>query len=326
MEQSNHAKSNSKSGNFAGAVKIIIENWKRASVMEGAAEMAYYLLLSLIPLLLVLANLIPLLPFSPTEAVSFIESSFPKDVSIILVPIVEEYMASASGGAISIGLLASIWSASNVFSTLRNGLDEVYGAKSKNNFIIARILSLVIMIVMLLLVGIAVFIFVFGEQILNFASDFFEIDVPFIQEFLFVRWLALPVLLIIVTFIVYQYVPNHHLNYKYSIPGTIFASIGLVLLSQSFTLITRFMGADALANATLGGFIALMLFLYLSNVVLLFGALINTLIFELKNKISVPEYEKRIHEKEERKETHYQGYPDETKIQLLKRKIYKINE
>lgn len=325
MEQSNHAKSNSKSGGFVGAVKIIMKNWERASVMQGAAEMAYYLLLSLIPLLLVLANLIPLLPFSPAEAVSFIESSFPADVSTMLVPIVEEYMASASGGAISIGLLAAIWSASNVFSTLRRVLDEVYGAKSTSNFIIARILSLVIMIAILLLVGIAVFIFVFGEQILNFVSDFFQIEIPFIQEFLFARWLALPILLIIVTLIVYQYVPNHHLSFKYSIPGAIFASIGLVLLSQFFTFITQFMGGDAIANATLGGFIALMLFLYLSNVVLLFGALVNTLIFELRNKISVPEYETEIHEKEEKEDTKYQGYPDEAETTLLKRKIYKIN-
>src|SRR5690625_5022926 len=214
MEQSNHAKSNSKSGGFVGAVKIIMENWERASVMQGAAEMAYYLLLSLIPLLLVLANLIPLLPFSPAEAVSFIESSFPSDVSTMLIPIVEDYMASASGGAISIGLLASIWSASNVFSTLRRVLDEVYGVKLTNNFIIARILSLVIMIAILLLVGTAVFVFVFGEQILNFVSDFFEIEIPFIREFLLARWITLPLILIIVTIIVYQFLPNHHLKIK----------------------------------------------------------------------------------------------------------------
>ncbi|HLR91572.1 MAG TPA: YhjD/YihY/BrkB family envelope integrity protein, partial [Atopostipes sp.] len=121
------------------------------------------------------------------------------------------------------------------------------------------------------------------------------------------------------------FVPNHHLKIKYALPGAIFASIGLVLLSQFFTLITQFMGGDAITNATLGGFIALMLFLYLANVVLLFGALINTLTFELRNNISVPEYELERHEKEERKESRWQGYPDENEVKVLKRKIYKVN-
>lgn len=325
MERGKTANTNNESGGFVGALKIIMKNWERADVMQGAAEMAYYLLLSLIPLLLVLANVIPLLPFSPNEVVSFLESSFPQDVNAMLIPIVEDYMASANGGAISLGLLASIWSASNVFSTLRRVLDEVYGSQVKSNFIIARILSLFIMVAILLLVGIAVFTFVFGEQILNFMSDFLGIEIPFIQEFLLARWITLPILLFLVTIIVYQFVPNHHLKIKYAIPGAIFASIGLVILSQFFTLITQFMGGDAITNATLGGFIALMLYLYLSNVVLLFGALLNTLAFELQNQISVPEYELELHEREERKETKWQGYPDENEMKILKRKVYKTN-
>lgn len=325
MKHDQAIRSNGKSGSIVHAIKIIMENWKRANVMQGAAAMAYYLLLSLIPLLLVLANVIPLLPLSPDQAISFIENSFPPDVATMLVPVVEDYLASASGGAISIGLLASIWSASNVFSTLRRVLDKVYGVELKNNFIIARVLSLVIMIAILLLVGSALFVFVFGEQILDFVRDYFEIEIPILQGFLHVRWITLPLILIIVTFIIYQFLPNHHLKLKYSIPGAILASVGLVILSQTFTIISRLMGGDAITNQTLGGFIVLMLFLFLSNTVILFGALINTLIFELKNNISVPDYEMQVHEKEEREKSKWPGYPDEADTILLKRKIYKIN-
>ena len=325
MKHDQAVRSNGKLGSFAHALKIIMENWKRANIMQGAAAMAYYLLLSLVPLLLVLANLIPLLPFSPAQAISLIETSFPPDVATMLIPIVEDYLASTSGGAISIGVLASIWSASNVFSTLRRVLDEVYGVKLKNNFIIARVLSLVIMIAILLLVGSALFIFVFGEQILELVRAYFELEIPFLQGFLHARWITLPLILIIVTTIIYQFLPNHHLKLKYSIPGAIFASVGLVILSQTFTLISRLMGGDAITNQTLGGFIVLMLFLFLANTVILFGALINTLIFELKNNISVPDYEMQVHEKEERAKRKWPGYPNESDTILLKRKIYKVN-
>lgn len=309
---------------FIDAIKIIMDNWTRASVMQGAAEMSYYLLLSLVPILLVIANIIPLLPINTTEILSVIEQAVPGDVSELLMPIVTGYLESSSGGAISIGLLASIWSASNVFSTLRRVLDDVYGASAKKNFVIARLLSLAIMLVILLVVGAAVFVFVFGEQIFTLFNEFFDIQLPFVQEALQLRWIALPLILFFVGLIVYDLVPNHHLNIKYAIPGSIFMTIGLVILSQSFSLISQLMGGDAATNQTIGGFIVLMLFLYISSAIILIGALVNTLTFELKNSQSVLSYETDLQEREKLKESDWPGYPDENETVILKRKIYKV--
>ena len=86
------------------------------------------------------------------------------------------------------------------------------------------------------------------------------------------------------------------------------------------------MGGDAIANQTIGGFIALMLFLYFANVVILFGALLNTLLFEIKNDQSVLDYESELAEKEKLEDSDWQGYPDEDKVVLLKRKLYKVSE
>lgn len=86
------------------------------------------------------------------------------------------------------------------------------------------------------------------------------------------------------------------------------------------------MGGNAIANQTIGGFIALMLFLYFANVVILLGALLNTLIFEIKNGQSVLDYESERAEKEMLKESGWQGYPDEDTTVLLKRKLYKVSK
>ncbi|MDN6194872.1 MAG: YihY/virulence factor BrkB family protein [Atopostipes suicloacalis] len=313
-----------KSKSFMSIFTIILDNWKRASVMQGAAAMTYYLLLSLLPILLVFANVIPLLPFSSGEAISFIESAFPADITQILIPIVKNYLESGSGGAISLGLLASIWSASKVFSTLRKVLDDVYGATEKKNFIISRLLSLLVMLVILVVVGASVFIFVFGRQILSFIESFFEIQVAFFETFLVLRWMLFPLVLILVGLIIYDLVPNHHLKINYALPGTIFVTVSLILLSQSFSLLTNYIGGDAIANQTIGGFIALMLFLFIGNVLILFGALINTMFYEIKNGESVTKYEMRLSKKEDMKSANWTGYPDEKEDILLKRKLYKI--
>ena len=305
-------------------VKIAQSNWERATVNQSAAEMAYFLLLSLFPILLVLANIIPLLPIDPNEVLNMVQDFVPQDIYGVIEPIITSYLESGSGGAISFGLLAALWSASRVISILRRVLDEVYGSEPTSNFIVGRIVSLFMMIAIVLVIGLAIFAFVFGEQILLFIQETIGITIPFIQQFLLLRWVVLVVILFLVFLIVYWFVPNHHLTFKYSYQGGVFATIGWVLLTQGFSVYLSLAGGDAVANATFGAFIALMIFLYLSSLILLLGALINAMIFEWQNYMSVPEYEAKKRNEKRLKDSDWKGYPSEADTIILKRKLYKV--
>lgn len=306
-------------------IHVLQSNWERAEVTQSAAEMAYFLLLSLLPVLLVIANIIPLLPMATSDVLSFISDMIPPDIYNVLEPTIESYLQSASGGAISFGLLAAIWSASKVINTLRNNLNDVYGVVQESNFIVARILSVLVMLAILMVIGLTVFLFVFGEQILNIVQDFVGISIPFIQEFLVLRYIVLVVILFVVFFIVYRFVPNHSLTIKYSYPGAIFTTVGWLVLVQGFSIYMNLAGGDAVANATFGAFIALMLFLYLSSIIILLGGLLNTIIFEWKRRESVPEYESNLKLKEQLEDSSYRGYPDETDTLILRKRLYKVN-
>lgn len=306
-------------------ITIAQSNWERATINQSAAEMAYFVLLSLLPLLLVLANIIPLFPMDTAEVLELVQSAMPSDIYSVLEPTLESYLESASGGAISFGLLAALWSASKVITILRRVLDDVYGAVQKSNFVVARILSLVVMIAILAVIGLAIFVFVFGEQILLLVQQTLGFDIPFIQEFLIFRWVVLMAILLGVFVIVYRYVPNHSLTLKYSIPGAIFATIGWLALTQGFSLYVQYAGGDQLANATFGAFIALMLFLYFSSTIVLLGALINAMLFEWNEHQSVEQYEAERRRRKELEKSAWTGYPDENHTVILKRKLYKVN-
>ncbi|GAA0366698.1 YihY/virulence factor BrkB family protein [Alkalibacterium iburiense] len=307
-------------------IKIAQSNWERATVNQSAAEMAYFLLLSLFPILLVIANIIPLLPFETNEVLGLVGDFVPQDIYGVIEPILESYLESGSGGAISFGLLAALWSASKVITILRRVLDDVYGSVQKSNFIIGRILSLVIMISIFLVIGAALFAFIFGEEILLFIQETIGVTIPFIQEFLLLRWVVLIVILFLVFLIVFRFVPNHSLTLRYSYQGAIFATIGWLILTQGFSIYVSFAGGDAVANATFGAFIALMLFLYLSSMIILLGALMNAMIFEWKNHISVPDYEAKKRYEEKLEDSDWTGYPRGSETKILKRKLYKVNK
>ena len=211
---------NTKQASFKDKLKSILEvakpNWERAEVSSNAAELAYFTLLSLFPVLLVVANVIPLFPIKASDVLPILETGVPPDIYNILAPILENYLSSSSGGAISIGLITSLWAASKAFNALQNVLNSVYGVKARENFIIVRLVSFLVQLAIVAIVGALIFIFVFGEQILLFVQDFLGIDLGIILQVFGYRWLVLLVVLILVLTMVYFLVPNNRLKIKYA--------------------------------------------------------------------------------------------------------------
>lgn len=305
------------------AIRIGNRHMDRVMLPSGAAEMTYFILLSIVPIILVIANIIPMLPMETAEVLSIAQELIPQDVYNVIEPTLTGYLEGGSGGAISIGLITALFSASKIVSILRRLLDDIYASAEKQNFVVDRIVSLLIMLVIIFLTGIALFIFIFGEQILLFGQNLIGVQVPFMDLFMVLRWVIVAVLFPVIFIVIYHVLPNHNLPFKYSIPGAIFASIGAILLSQFFTLYLRVAGGDAVANATFGAVIALMLFLYFANMIVFIGAMLNTFIFEWKTQQSVEEYERSILRQEQLEDSNWKGYPEEDKTLFMKRKLYK---
>ncbi|MFL2099614.1 YihY/virulence factor BrkB family protein [Desemzia sp. FAM 23991] len=299
--------------------KVSKDNWARADVTSQAGELAYFVLFSLFPILLVIANIIPLFPIDVNAVLSYMETAVPPDIYSVIEPILIGYLNSSSGGVISIGLITALWSASKAFNSLQNLLNEVYGVESRKNFILVRLVSLLIQLAIVSIVGVIVFIFVFGEFIVSFIEDLLSIDLGIIMQILQLRWLILLIVLVSLFMAIYFLVPNHHLGIKYAVPGAIFATVGWLVLSQGFSIYLQFAGGDAAANATFGVFIVLMLWLYLAATILLLGGLINTIYYEYKNGHTIQEAIEK--EDEEKPETN-----EKKKLPKQRKKLVKVKE
>ncbi len=307
------------------AVRIGMRHMERIQLPSGAAEMTYFILLSIVPIILVIANIIPMLPMETGQVLSVAQEAIPSDVYSVIEPTLTGYLEGGSGGAISFGLITALFSASKIVSIMRRLLDDIYASADSQNFILDRIVSMLIMLVIIALTGIALFIFIFGEQILLFVESMLGLELAFMNLFLILRWVVVALLFPLIFIIIYHVLPNHNLPFKYSIPGAIFASIGAILLSEFFSLYLSLAGGDAVANATFGAVIALMLFLFLANMIVFIGAMINTFVFEWKNDTTVEEYERAIHRKEQLEDSNWKGYPNSNNTLILKRKLYRTD-
>lgn len=260
---------------------IVMDSVTQANVAGSAAEMSYYLLLALFPTLLMVANVIPLLPLDQDMVVSLFQEFLPEQISALLVPTLESYLSNSHPEIVSVGFILSIWSASVAFNTLQNVLNRVYAVNNTANFFITRALSFLLALALVVAVGLMSIVFVFGQTILESLSPMFPISEEILSIFSSLRWPVLLVVLLLMFIYIYQFIPQHHYKFVHNLPGAIVASLLMLLLSSFFSLYVQYFGGTSVSNGTIGVFIVLMLFLYFSAMVIVIGALLNQIIYQL---------------------------------------------
>ncbi|MBC1499314.1 YihY/virulence factor BrkB family protein [Listeria weihenstephanensis] len=252
-------------------------NWKSARITAHAAQLTFYILLSILPMMLVFGNLIPLLPIPQEEVYSTLQTFMPPEVYDILHPVIESMLTNASGTAISLGLITAIWSASKCFSALQEVLNIVYQAPDRKNFIVTRVMSFVMMLVIIVILGAVVFVFAFGEQIVGFLQDQFDLNLDALANLGAAKWFITPIFLFILFLIIYWLVPNVKWKIRKSVIGALFATVGWLAATELLSAYVSFQGDKILGFGSLSIMIVIMLWLYFVSIILLLGAFINVI-------------------------------------------------
>ncbi|MBC2036262.1 YihY/virulence factor BrkB family protein [Listeria booriae] len=264
--------------------EIAKTNWKSARVTSHAAQLTFYILLSILPMMLVFGNLIPLLPIPKEEIYNTLQTFMPPEVYDILHPVIESMLTNASGTAISLGLITAIWSASKCFSALQEVLNIVYQAPDRKNFIVTRIMSFLMMLVIIVVLGTVVFVFAFGEQIVTFLQDQFDLKLDALADLGAAKWFITPIFLFILFLIIYWLVPNVKWKIRKSVIGALFATIGWLAATELLSAYVSFQGDKILGFGSLSIMIVIMLWLYFVSIILLLGAFINVIIDSYKQQ------------------------------------------
>ncbi|MBC2020463.1 YihY/virulence factor BrkB family protein [Listeria booriae] len=264
--------------------EIAKTNWKSARITSHAAQLTFYILLSILPMMLVFGNLIPLFPIPKEEIYNTLQTFMPPEVYDILHPVIESMLTNASGTAISLGLITAIWSASKCFSALQEVLNIVYQAPDRKNFIVTRIMSFLMMLVIIVVLGAVVFIFAFGEQIVTFLQDQLDLKLDALADLGATKWFITPIFLFILFLIIYWLVPNVKWKIRKSVIGALFATIGWLAATELLSAYVSFQGDKILGFGSLSIMIVIMLWLYFVSIILLLGAFINVIIDSYKQQ------------------------------------------
>ncbi len=254
--------------------------WRELSedeVTERGAALAYYFLFAFFPALLFLTAMLGLLPLPGLmdRLIEYAGEALPGDAASMVQRTLEEIRAGARGGLLSFGALAALWAGSNGMASIMAALNVAYDIEDARPWWKRRGLAIVLTVGFALFILAALVLLVFGPLIGEAVAGGLGLGAVFS-----VVWsvVSVPIVMgcVLMGFaLVYYFAPAAQQRWRWVTPGS---AVALVLwLAISFGLrvyVQRFANYTA-TYGSIGGVILLMLWLYLTGVVLLVGAEIN---------------------------------------------------
>lgn len=246
-----------------------------------AAQTCYYLLLSFMPFIIALINIIHYFPVTSSDLLDLLENIIPQEFHPMLINIFTDIESSSSVALLSLTAIGLLWSAGKGFMTIKRCLNKINNCEYNRSWFIQRIFSSLYALILLLSIAASLLIIVFGEHLIAFLQNrlaslggkFTIINAIFSN-----RLFLVPALLTLFFSVMYTFIPNKKKHIIEEIPGAFIASIGWFLFSELYSLYITYMVKYSYTYGSLTTFMLLLIWMYICIIILFFGAEFNTLI------------------------------------------------
>ncbi|MGF3104358.1 YihY/virulence factor BrkB family protein [Rossellomorea sp. DUT-2] len=272
-------------GGWKGFSKSLFSHISANDVTGLAAQIAYYFLLSLFPLLIFIVTLLPYLPVEQGDILGLVRDFAPGETMSMIEETLQDVMSNRNSGLLSVSIIATIWSASNGMNAIVKSLNRAYDVEETRSFIATRLMSILLTLAMILVFVIALLLPVFGKQIGLLLFSQFGFSEQFLTVWNGIRWAISPIILFIIFVGLYFFAPSKRIKCLSAFPGAIFATLGWVLASLAFSYYVGSFGNYSATYGSIGGIIVLMIWFYLTGIIIMIGGEINALV-TIKDKDS----------------------------------------
>ena len=274
-------------GPFTFAKRIYIEI-AEDGVFNMAAAVAYYWLLAIFPLVIFLASLATVLPKKPKEALEFrvtvwIYDNLTKEVADAVWVKFHDILKEPKIGLLSVGVLLTLWAASNGMNATMAALDRCYNVTKPRRFIHQRGISILITIsgvlialMLALLLPVTTILIKIAERSPEYVPEFARggtktgLDIA--------RYSLGVTLVILLVSSIYHFGVSIRRRWTLITPGAVFAVFGVMAMGYAFNWYIAHFG-QASYNKTygvLGGVVIVLLLFNFYAVIFLIGAEINS--------------------------------------------------
>ena len=255
----------------------------RRRITTFSAACAYYLFVSLVPMIMLVVSLIRYTPLTEAVVLQAVSDYVPDQLYTILETIVNS-IYRGGGAALTVSIVLTIWSASKSMKALMRGMDSVYDAERHEDFFVFSLRACVYMVVFILLLLISLLVMVYGGEILQLLYNILPHGGAMDWIFGLTRYLRYIVVLALLTLVfsfTYWRMPARTLPYRSQCTGAAFCAVSWAVFSFIFS---AYVGVSNQFGAygVIGTVMVAMIWVYYCFYFLLLGGYINHFIARKK--------------------------------------------
>jgi membrane protein len=244
--------------------------------LNQAAVVAFYAMLSLVPLL----SLILVLSLGARTGVADQVNTLSKRLmpeeayKSVISDQMEKIQKSTPVGLLSLSILILLWSASSLFVAIMDTTNTAYGVRDQRPWWKKRLLAIVLTLAEIILFIVASLTITVWPHVMGWLG----LSTLAMMLATVVQWLVVVIALLTAFALAYFFGPDIHQEWEWITPGSSLGVLALIVASLGFQLYLHFSNTYSATYGALAGVVLMMLWLYLASLALLVGAEINCII------------------------------------------------
>ncbi len=256
------------------------QTWRRMQknhTLAIAAGLSYYFLLSLFPAMIFAAAVLGYLPLPHLfdQLMYGLAKVMPADSMAVVRKTLAGIFVPNRAGLLSFGMLFTLWSTSGGFSAIIEGLNVAYDVPETRPIWKTRLLAIGLTFIVGILMVIALAVLIVGPEFGSWVARHTHTSVLFAWIWPHLRWTVAVAFTVLAVELLYYLAPNIKQRFWATLPGAIFSVGAWILASLGLGIYLREFPSYNKTYGSLGAVIALMLWFYVSGIVLLVGAEFN---------------------------------------------------
>ena len=266
-------------GAWGGVLKRTIKEFKRDNLTDLAAALTYYGVLSIFPLLLVLVSILGLVGKSATQPlIDNVGTVAPGAAKDIVTSAIQNLQKSqgAAGILFVVGLVAAVWSASSYIAAFMRAANEIWDVEEGRPIWKTIPLRVGITLVTVILLAAMALAVVLTGPLAEQVGNVIGLGSTAVTVWDIAKW---PVMILIVSLMfafLYWAAPNvRHPKFQWVSPGGVLAVLLWIVASAAFAFYVANFGSYNKTYGALAGVIIFLVWLWITNVVILLGAEFN---------------------------------------------------
>lgn len=256
---------------------------KNDDIFALGSQLAYYLILAFFPFLMFLMTLIGFSNLSSIEVLDGLRTILPGSVFDLVQSIVIEVVDNQYTGLLGVSIALSMWAASSGFRAVIKGVNKAYDIKETRSFIKRVIIAILFTFALALVIMLTLAMLVFGDLIGNYLGTLLPFDHLITIMWNILRYFIVIFVMIFIFASIYRFTPAENRRWREVYPGAIVSTIGWIVVSAGFSYYVNNFSNYSRLYGSLGAVFVLMTWLYISSMILILGAEINSVRVLIKN-------------------------------------------